>query len=148
MTWQNQRLPSQRIGPSPVVTPTSSHDLDLTLSPIKKVPALNIQPTPTNRHYSQTNRDPPCHQSPEILGQQCVRPLNFQTHLLCPFKFSFPYFYFSKKKIKINNFKIFLTFFYFLYHINIFYYFLNKKLITIQLFFLLFYINYFNFISH
>jgi len=54
----------------------------------------------------------------------------------------FSCFYFSKKKI---NFKIFLTFFYFLYHINIFYLFiylfLKKNLVQYNFFFKLLHIN-------
>jgi hypothetical protein len=67
----------------------------------------------------------------------------FEIHFPLPF----PYFHFSQKNKKINL-KTFLTFCTFYITSTLFYYFLNKKLTTIQIFFSLFYINYFNFISH
>jgi hypothetical protein len=60
-------------------------------------------------------------------------------------KFPFP---FPSLLLKNINFKIFLLFSLFISHQHFFYYFLNKKLTTIQIFFSLFHINYFNFISH
>jgi hypothetical protein len=63
------------------------------------------------------------------------------------FPFSFLTFISLKKK-KTINFKIFITFFTFYITSTLFYYFLNKKLNTIIFFFLIFHINYFNFISH
>jgi len=64
-------------------------------------------------------------------------------------KFIFPHFtYFNFFFLKKINFKTFLSFFIFYITSTLFYYFLNKKLTTIDFFSSIFHINYFNFISH